>query len=113
MSQHDQWANSLSDWRGLLPHTFADRVDTLRRTQRGGLWPYPGAIFGMAESDKDVRRRLTDFEPHPARVVNRHLVPFWRPSGGGAPLFGSTCTQRPGTESTDRGPLPELFVVDF
>jgi len=35
-------------------HTFADRVDTLRRAVRAGLSPCSGALFGMGESDGDV-----------------------------------------------------------
>jgi biotin synthase len=35
-------------------HTFADRVDTLRRATAAGLSPCSGALFGMGESDEDV-----------------------------------------------------------
>ena len=35
-------------------HTFADRVDTLRRARAAGLSPCSGALFGMGESDEDV-----------------------------------------------------------
>src|SRR5205807_3011124 len=35
-------------------HTFADRVDTVRRATKAGLSPCSGAIFGMGESDEDI-----------------------------------------------------------
>jgi len=35
-------------------HTFADRVDTLRRAAAAGLSPCSGALFGMGEGDEDV-----------------------------------------------------------
>jgi biotin synthase len=58
-------------------HTFADRVDTLRRADAAGLSPCSGAIFGMGESDDDiidVALALRDSDPDSVPV--NFLIPF-------------------------------------
>lgn len=35
-------------------HTFADRMDTVRRAAAAGLSPCSGALFGMGEADEDI-----------------------------------------------------------
>jgi biotin synthase len=35
-------------------HTFADRIDTVRRASDAGLSPCSGALFGMGETDEDI-----------------------------------------------------------
>lgn len=65
-------------------HTFADRVDTVRRAAGEGLSPCSGAIFGMGESDEDivdVAERLRDLDPDSVPV--NFLIPF-----EGTPLGG-------------------------
>jgi biotin synthase len=58
-------------------HTFADRVDTLRRAGQAGLSPCSGAIFGMGESSADIvdlafALRALD----PDSVPVNFLIPF-------------------------------------
>ena len=58
-------------------HTFADRVDTVRRAAAAGLSPCSGAIFGMGESDTDivdvaVALRELDLDSVPVNF----LIPF-------------------------------------
>ncbi|GAA1233231.1 biotin synthase BioB [Pseudonocardia alaniniphila] len=58
-------------------HTFADRVDTVRRATAAGLSPCSGAIFGMGESDDDVldlAYALRDLDPDSVPV--NFLIPF-------------------------------------
>ncbi|TDW79258.1 biotin synthase BioB [Kribbella sp. VKM Ac-2566] len=65
-------------------HTFADRVDTVRRATRGGLSPCSGAIFGMGESDDeivDLAFALRNLDPDSVPV--NFLIPF-----DGTPLEG-------------------------
>ncbi|SHF65192.1 biotin synthase BioB [Streptoalloteichus hindustanus] len=65
-------------------HTFADRVDTLRRATEAGLSPCSGAIFGMGESDEDVvDLALALRELDPDSVPVNFLIPFQ-----GTPLEG-------------------------
>jgi biotin synthase len=65
-------------------HTFADRVDTVRRAAAEGLSPCSGAIFGMGESDDeiaDLAIRLRELDPDSVPV--NFLIPF-----EGTPLAG-------------------------
>ncbi|HVV23051.1 MAG TPA: biotin synthase BioB [Pseudonocardiaceae bacterium] len=65
-------------------HTFADRVDTVRRATDEGLSPCSGAIFGMGESDDDIvdlAGRLRELDPDSVPV--NFLIPF-----EGTPLGG-------------------------
>lgn len=58
-------------------HTYADRVDTVRRAEGAGLSACSGAIFGMGESDEDVvdvAFSLRELEP--ASVPVNFLIPF-------------------------------------
>jgi biotin synthase len=58
-------------------HTFADRVDTVRKATNGGLSPCSGAIFGMGESDEDIidlAERLRALDPDSVPV--NFLIPF-------------------------------------
>jgi biotin synthase len=58
-------------------HTFADRVDTLRRAAGAGLSPCSGAIFGMGESSADVvdlAFALRELDPDSVPV--NFLIPF-------------------------------------
>jgi biotin synthase len=58
-------------------HTFADRIDTVRRATAEGLSPCSGAIFGMGESDEDVvdlAVRLRELDPDSVPV--NFLIPF-------------------------------------
>jgi biotin synthase len=65
-------------------HTFADRVDTVRRASAAGLSPCSGALFGMGETDEDVvdvARALRDLRPDSVPV--NFLIPI-----EGTPLAG-------------------------
>jgi biotin synthase len=65
-------------------HTFADRVDTLRRAERAGLSPCSGAIFGMGETSADIvdlAFALRELDPDSVPV--NFLIPF-----EGTPLEG-------------------------
>ncbi|MEV0787659.1 hypothetical protein [Kribbella sp. NPDC050459] len=65
-------------------HTFADRVDTVRRAARGGLSPCSGAILGMGETDEeivDLAFALRQLDPDSVPV--NFLIPF-----AGTPLEG-------------------------
>jgi biotin synthase len=58
-------------------HTFADRVDTVRRAGHAGLSPCSGAIFGMRESDEDVVDVAFALrELGPGSVPVNFLIPF-------------------------------------
>jgi biotin synthase len=65
-------------------HTFADRVDTVRRATGEGLSPCSGAILGMGESDEDIidlAEQLRELDPDSVPV--NFLIPF-----EGTPLGG-------------------------
>jgi biotin synthase len=65
-------------------HTFADRVETVRRAAVAGLSPCSGAIVGMGETDEqlvDLAFALRDLEPDSVPV--NFLMPF-----PGTPLEG-------------------------
>jgi biotin synthase len=65
-------------------HTFADRVDTVRRASAAGLSPCSGALFGMGETDEDVvdvALRLRELRPDSVPV--NFLIPI-----DGTPLAG-------------------------
>nr|WP_042190173.1 biotin synthase BioB [Kibdelosporangium sp. MJ126-NF4]CTQ95057.1 Biotin synthase (EC 2.8.1.6) [Kibdelosporangium sp. MJ126-NF4] len=65
-------------------HTFADRVDTLKRAGTAGLSPCSGAIFGMGETDDDIvdlAMALRELDPDSVPV--NFLIPF-----DGTPLGG-------------------------
>ena len=74
-------------------HTFADRVDTVRRATGEGLSPCSGAIFGMGESDEDVvdlASRLRELDPDSVPV--NFLIPFeGTPLGGRWELTPQRC----------------------
>lgn len=58
-------------------HTFADRVDTLRRATAAGLSPCSGAIFGMGETSADIvdlAFALRELDPDSVPV--NFLIPF-------------------------------------
>lgn len=58
-------------------HTFADRVDTVRRAAAAGLSPCSGVIFGMGESDTDivdVAAALRELDPDSVPI--NFLIPF-------------------------------------
>ncbi|PRX95776.1 biotin synthase BioB [Allonocardiopsis opalescens] len=66
-------------------HTFADRVDTVRRAAAGGLSPCSGAIVGMGESDDDiVDMAFALRELDPDSVPVNFLIPM-----EGTPLAGT------------------------
>jgi biotin synthase len=65
-------------------HTFADRVDTVRRAAAAGLSACSGALFGMGETDEDivdVAWALRDLRPESVPV--NLLIPI-----EGTPLAG-------------------------
>jgi len=74
-------------------HTFADRVDTVRRAAGEGLSPCSGAILGMGESDEDVvdlASRLRELDPDSVPV--NFLIPFeGTPLGGRWELTPQRC----------------------
>lgn len=58
-------------------HTYADRLDTLRRAAGAGLSPCSGAIFGLGETDEeivDLALSLRDLRPDSVPV--NFLIPF-------------------------------------
>jgi biotin synthase len=58
-------------------HTFADRVDTLRKAAAAGLSPCSGAIFGMGETSADIvdlAFALRELDPDSVPV--NFLIPF-------------------------------------
>jgi biotin synthase len=58
-------------------HTFADRIDTVRRASAAGLSPCSGALFGMGETDEDivdVARALRDLRPESVPI--NFLIPI-------------------------------------
>ncbi|RJL31942.1 biotin synthase BioB [Bailinhaonella thermotolerans] len=76
-------------------HTFADRVDTLRRATEAGLSPCSGAIFGMGESDEDIvdlAFALRELDPDSVPV--NFLIPFdGTPLGGRWELTPDRCVR--------------------
>ncbi|WP_427896376.1 biotin synthase BioB [Kribbella sp. GL6] len=74
-------------------HTYADRVETLRRATMGGLSPCSGAIFGMGESDEeivDLAFALRELDPDSVPV--NFLIPFeGTPLGGRWELTPERC----------------------
>ncbi|GAA5160992.1 biotin synthase BioB [Pseudonocardia eucalypti] len=74
-------------------HTFADRVDTLRRAAHAGLSPCSGAIFGMGETSDDVvdlAFALRELDPDSVPV--NFLIPFQgTPLGGRWELTPERC----------------------
>ena len=65
-------------------HTFADRVETVRRASAAGLSPCSGALFGMGETDEDVARVAFALrELRPDSVPVNFLIPI-----EGTPLAG-------------------------
>jgi biotin synthase len=65
-------------------HTYADRMDTVRRAAAAGLSPCSGVLFGMGESDEeivDVGLALRGLTPDSVPV--NFLIPF-----EGTPLAG-------------------------
>jgi biotin synthase len=106
-------------------HTFADRVDTLRRATAAGLSPCSGALFGMGETDEDVVDvGFALRELRPDSVPVNFLIPIagtplggrperlardsssrYRRSGGGA---GDRRERPPGRDRGPQKPTPEM-----
>ncbi|MBV9847249.1 MAG: biotin synthase BioB [Kutzneria sp.] len=74
-------------------HTFADRVDTVRKAGAEGLSPCSGAIFGMGESDEDIVDLAFGLkELDPDSVPVNFLIPFeGTPLGGNWELTPERC----------------------
>lgn len=65
-------------------HSYADRVETVRRALGAGLSPCSGAIFGLGESDEEVVELAFALrELRPDSVPVNFLIPF-----EGTPLAG-------------------------